>query len=80
MAKAYLIEIHEIEIPKKGFLEGGWYAGRQYFMRTFGRSGEITSIEGGRGRFRRIYIKKHMEIIAKLLTAKRVYKYDNKNR
>lgn len=43
MKKAYIIYIEEIVVPDRGFLEGGWYSGRQYSKGKLGEPGVIVT-------------------------------------
>lgn len=35
--KAVIIELEEINIPKGGFVDAGWYNARQYWHKRFGK-------------------------------------------
>jgi len=77
MAKALIIQILEVEIPKRGFLNGGWYSGMQFFNRKFGPPGVIMA--GRRIKnFKKLSKNKRSDFFASLIdqlsSAKQIYK------
>lgn len=66
-----LVDWFEVEVPKGGFVEGGWYNGRQYVNGTFGRIGVVNS---GSGLEHREMTVKEKNEIEQMLHNNKIYK------